>query len=117
LPWPGQVYRFTTPLGEVEITAWAISKKLSDRLTDLPGILATLVLAAVGIALVRRRFWNVLVGRRGSTHLIWIGLLMACFGIFAVVGVAAMVAGVTAKIVRMARGRPRRLQSAGPQNV
>jgi autotransporter-associated beta strand protein len=117
LPWSGQVYRFTTPLGEVEITAWAISKELSDRLTDLPVILATLVLAAVGIALVRWRFWNVLVGRRGSTHLIWIGLLMACFGIFAVVGVAAMVAGVTAKIVRMARGRPRRLQSAGPQNV
>jgi autotransporter-associated beta strand protein len=117
LPRSGQVYRFTTPLGEVEITAWAVSKKLSDRLTDLPFILATLVLAAVGIALVRRRFWNVLVGRRGSTHLIWIGLLMACFGIFAVVGVVAMVVGIMAKIVRMARGQPRRLQSAGPQSV
>jgi hypothetical protein len=120
LPRPGQVYRFTTPRGEVEITAWAISKKLSLRLYDLLLIASTLVFLLVGIVLLRLRFGSMLVSRTGSTHLIWVGLLMVVFGVFPVLGALAFVVGVAAKIARgvarMAGRRRDRLQPAGPAN-
>jgi hypothetical protein len=100
LPQSGQVYRFTTPRGEVEINAWAISKRLSDRIRGLLLVLSTLVVAVIGIGLVRWHFCSVLVGPSGSTHLIWIGLLMACLGIFPAVGILAFMAGVAAKLAR-----------------
>jgi uncharacterized membrane protein len=109
LPRSGEVYRFTTPRGEIEITAWAISKTLSHRLEYLVVVLTTLVVLVAGIILVRRQFWKALVGPVGSTHLIWIGLLMAVFGIFAVVGLLAAAVGVAAKVVRgIARAAARR---------
>jgi hypothetical protein len=116
LPRSGQVYRFTTPRGEVEITAWAISKKLSLRLYDLLLIASTLVLLVVGIVLLRLRFWSALLGPTGSTYVIWVGLLMVVFGVFPVVGGLAFVAAVAAKIARMAGRRRDRLQPAGPAN-
>ena len=100
LPQSGQVYRFTTPRGEVEITAWAVSKRVTRRLLDLLPALLTLALLVAGIVLVRLQFWSVLIGRAGSTCLVCIGLVMVVLGIFPIVGSLAVVVGVIAKLAR-----------------
>jgi hypothetical protein len=55
LPQTGQVYRFTTPRGEVQITAWAISETLRRRLLDVVPMLLTLAGILAGLVLVRVR--------------------------------------------------------------
>jgi hypothetical protein len=100
IPEMGQstVYLFTTPQGEVEISARALS---TDKLTA--GVRVALVLAAAMLVLfvvrlVRKGSFNWLIGKTGSTCLIVLGLLG--FLLFPVLGLMAVVVGTMAKIQR-----------------
>jgi hypothetical protein len=93
------VFHFTTPRGEVEITARSISDELLHRLGYAAGALAVIVLLGY---LVRRRL------RRSeaccakswvTTLMIVLGLLAVILGVLPVLGVIAIIAGIALKIV------------------
>jgi len=102
LPDQGDSYYFTTPRGEVELTARLVSGDLLRRLMEIAAV-AVAALAVWFIAAVAARggcAW--LTGRAGSTVLICLGLLSFVCGVFWVVGLAAVVVGCWAKIRRYA---------------
>ncbi len=93
LPTRGALYRFTTPRGEVEITAWSFSNDLLRRLVAMAIVaVVALVIGTAARRMDRGRFaW--LETRTGSTLLICLGLLSFFGGILPVVGLVAVVAG------------------------
>ncbi len=95
-----QVYRFTTPRGEVEITAWAVSENLLTRLLRLAGVVAALVVLACFVRLARAGWFAWLGGPGGSTLLICAGLLGLLLGILPAAGLVVLVAGIVIKIRR-----------------
>ena len=100
MPQMGQstVYLFTTPQGDVEISARALS---NDKLTAAVRsilVLAAAMLVLFVVRLVRRGSFDWLIGKTGSTCLIVLGLLALL--VFLVLGLLAVVIGVTAKIHR-----------------
>ncbi len=92
LPERGQVFNFTTPRGEVEITARAISDSLVSRLLRFAWVLGGLGIIGVVTQLVRRGGLNFLRTKLGAVLLIPFGLVLFCF--FPVLGTVAVVAGV-----------------------
>ena len=93
LPTRGALYRFTTPRGEVEITARSLADDLLRRLVEI----AVVAVVALAVVLAARRIGRGSVAwlktRSGSTLLICLGLLLFCGGILPVVGLIAVVAG------------------------
>jgi hypothetical protein len=93
LPTRGTLYRFTTPQGEVEITAWSLSDDLLRRLVQIA------IVAVVGLvvwcvtSLMGRGSFAWLETRTGSALLICLGLLSIFGGILPVVGLLAVVVG------------------------
>jgi hypothetical protein len=100
LPRRGVVYRFTTPKGDVEITARAVSRELTERTGQ--AVLAAVIFLVIlwFVWLVRRGRFQWLTGRVGSWCLIAVGLLLLC--ILPLLGLVAVCGGVTAKLRRVA---------------
>ena len=94
------VYLFTTPQGEVEISARALSNDKLKAFVQSILVLAAAMLVLFVVRLVRRGSFNWLIGRTGSTCLIVLGLLG--FFVFPVISFLAIVIGTTAKIQRSA---------------
>ncbi len=93
LPTRGRLYRFTTPRGEVKITAWSLSSDLLRRLAEM-AIVAVVALAIWFAArLVGRGGFAWLETRAGSTLLVCLGLLSCLGGVLPVLGLVAFVAG------------------------
>jgi hypothetical protein len=93
------VYRFTTPRGDVKITARSISKELVNRLGYAAGAIA--VFLVIGF-LIRRgvtgdHAW--LMKSFSTTLMIVLGLLAIIIGVLPVLGVIAIIAGITLKIM------------------
>ena len=102
LPMRGVVYRFTTPGGDVKITARAVPSRLINRLIQA-GLILAVVLVVLGAVRLRRRLgFHWLAGRTGSWCLLLVGLLSLC--VFPVIGLAAIVAGIVVKIHRIGSG-------------
>ena len=100
IPQRGVEYRFTTPRGDVEITARAVSTSFSDRL----GKLAILAAALLVLWFVWRRIGGAclafLASRHASTLLIVLSLVSIVIGIFPVAGLLGLVAGIAIKLRR-----------------
>ncbi len=105
LPRQGALYCFTTPQGEVEITARAVSTELLRRLIEIAVVAAAALVVWFAIKFAQRGGLAWWAGRSGSTLLICLGLLSLCGGVLPVVGLAAVIVGAAAKIQRRL-GRP-----------
>ena len=98
------IYYFTTPGGDVKVTARAASNRVLVQLARLGAVLAALF-AVLGIAqLVRRGAFRWVAWPMGSTFLILAGVLLMLLcplglGLF-LLGLAITVTGVTLKIRR-----------------
>jgi hypothetical protein len=101
-----QVYRFSTPRGEVEITAWAVSENLLTRLLELAAVLVAVGVLGWCVRLARAGRFAGLWGATGSTLMICVGLLALLFGVLPMAGLTALVAGIAVKIRRAAAGAP-----------
>ena len=109
-----EVYRFTTPRGEVEINAWAASRELQSRLSRLAAAAVVLALLLGAVAVVGRGGLSWPGTGHGSTALIALGLLAVLFGIFPIAGMVALAAGAAIKI---RRALARRAATAEPAPV
>jgi autotransporter-associated beta strand protein len=93
-----EVYRFTTPRGEVEITAWSASESLVNKLIYL-AVVAVAVIAVWCVARVAHRVrLSGSSGRHVSTALIALGLLALLCGFFWAAALAAILVGFVMKI-------------------
>ncbi len=112
LPARGTLYRFTTPLGDQQITARFVSDELLDRAFD--GCLALVVLLLLWIAsgLIRRGRLHWLATPAASTVLICLGILSICSGVLPIAGIAAVLLGSGLKIQRWA-SMPTSISSTG----
>jgi hypothetical protein len=107
LPRRGTRYQFTTPRGEVVITARPISRKLLDALAPL-GIVVFAGIVVTAFRRLRGPMGRITLETQSmvSTIVIVLGVLGLLFGIFPVLGLAAVVASIVWKVrVRRARRR------------
>jgi hypothetical protein len=103
LPWRGTEVLFTTPGGDVRITARAADRHSLLRLGQTSAVLAAMLLL-LGLARVARRGrFRWLAGPTGSTALILAGIASLLFGVALLPGLAALAAGTTLKIRRRMR--------------
>ncbi|MCX5654149.1 MAG: hypothetical protein NTY65_05825, partial [Planctomycetota bacterium] len=104
LPLRGTMVRFTTPRGDVEVRATAVSQPLIDGLVRLGAAVGLVVIVLVVRRLARRGTFGFAAQRTASTVLIVLGVLGVMFGVFPVAGVAAIFAGIGMKVwLRFAR--------------
>src|SRR5262249_1724506 len=95
LPERGRLYRFTTPRGEVEITARAVPLTVISRLWALVAILVTVIVIWLMGHESSRRFWIWLSGTKTlAVGLILLGLASLIGGIFPVAGLMMVLAGI-----------------------
>jgi len=102
-----EVYRFTTPLGDVQVTARAASSGAIRRLIELGILLAVLLVAAYAVRLVRRGRFRWLGGKSATTVLICLGLLGFAFGILPVAALTVAIVAVAVKIRHRVGQAPR----------
>jgi hypothetical protein len=102
LPKRGTVYRFTTPKGDVEITARAVSRELTERAVQAAIAAGIFLVVLWFVSLVRRGGFRWMTGRVGSWCLILGGLLLLC--LLPALGLLATCGGITAKLRRVADG-------------
>jgi hypothetical protein len=104
LPLRGTVYRFTTPRGDVDIRATAVSQPLIDGLVRLGAAVGLVVIVLVVRRLARRGSFGLAAQRTASTVLIVLGIAGAFCGVFPIAGVAAIFVGIGMKVwLRFAR--------------
>jgi hypothetical protein len=108
------IHRFTTPLGEVEITARSVSDQLLYRSGYVAGLLAVLVPI---VLLVWRGTRHDCRKRNSSTPLLLIvvGLLSILLGVLPMLGIIAIIAGIAIKIAGM--GKEEASASRSPLNA
>ncbi len=88
LPERGQVFYFTTPRGEVDITARPVERELGDRLISFGWLLAMIIALMIASAIVQRAARS-RTGRILSVLLLCGGgLLMILGGLFPIFGIA-----------------------------
>jgi hypothetical protein len=111
LPERGDVFRFTTPRGDVDVAASAASKPLIEGLERVGGVAALIIVVLVVRRWLRGRSFDVRTLSVASTALIVLGVIGMMVGIVPVAGLAATVAGVAVKI-HLFRARRRRPAAA-----
>jgi hypothetical protein len=89
-----ELYRFTTPRGEAELTARTISTSTLTRLGSLLGIAAASLLIWAAFRLIRRGVLNCFRHPLGATLLALAGLAALCSGLLPVVALIALLAGI-----------------------
>ena len=104
LPVRGRVYRFTTPRGEVAISARAVSNRLLGAL-EHSGVVVLAIVVGAGL------FW---IGRHGrlaglaeaggATVMIVLGVVSMITGVLPVIGLAAVVFGAVLRARAVRRG-------------
>jgi hypothetical protein len=104
LPLRGRLFRFTTPGGEMKITATAASLRLVEGAERLGAVIALVVLVWIGWRLARRGSFGHAAQRTASTVLLVLGVVGVLFGVFPVAGLAALLVGLVMKVwLRFAR--------------
>jgi hypothetical protein len=108
------IHRFTTPLGEVEITARSVSDQLLYRSGYVAGLLAVLVPI---VLLLWRGARHDCRKRNSSTPLLLVvlGLLSILLGVLPMLGIIAIIAGIAIKIAGM--GKEEATASRSPMNA
>jgi hypothetical protein len=92
------VYRFTTPRGDVEVTASAASQPLVEGLQRVGGVAALVIVVLVIRRLARGRSFGLQTQSTLSTVLIVLGIIGMFVGILPVASLIAIVIGVIMKI-------------------
>jgi len=95
LPRQGVEYQFTTPRGELVITARAVSGDMLNRLGQLGRVLALLVVVAIAWLAVAGVDWR---QSTASTVLLLLGGISVLAGLWPVLGLIAVVSAVAIKI-------------------
>ena len=113
LPQRGTLYRFSTPRGDVRITARAVSVEFLGSLKRVIG-----VLIAIGVALWVRRLivrgtFRGAAGDVLAIALIVLGGAGLMFGVLPIAGLVALAAGVIWKVALSVRRRRAAAQAAG----
>jgi autotransporter-associated beta strand protein len=103
-----QVYRFTTPRGEAELTARNISTSAVSRLHSLVAIALVFLLLWIVFALIRRGALGLFRHPLGATLLLIAGLVTLFSGLMPVIALAALIAGFVLLIVSMVERARRR---------
>jgi len=98
LPARGLVYRFTTPRGDVEVTASAASQPLIEGLQRVGGVAALVIVVLVIRRLARGRSFGLQTQSTLSTVLIVLGIIGMFVGVLPVASLIAIVIGVIMKI-------------------
>jgi hypothetical protein len=88
-----KVYRFTTPLGDQEITARNASNDLVRRLIEIAVVAGVLLLLWAVVAAIRHGLLRGLERPLASTLLICLGVVLLCSGLLPIVGVLAITVG------------------------
>jgi hypothetical protein len=103
---PGRLYRFTTPRGEMELAARAVSTAWLARLGGL-AVIAGLVLVVYGFARAgRRTTFSGLRTRTAALLLALLGVLSLLSGLLPILGLACLVIGIVAFIKLRRRRAP-----------
>jgi hypothetical protein len=101
VPLRGVEYRFTTPRGEVEITARAAGVSLLDRLGRALAAVVLVALAWAAVRLVRRATLADRFRRFAPAVLIVAGIGSVLLGILPIAGLLAIVAGIALLVARV----------------
>ena len=94
----GNVYRFTTPRGEVEIRARAVSQPLVEGLERMGSVLLLTVVMLVVWRLIRRASFGRQALGTLSTAMIILGVLGLIFGMLPILALFVFLAGIVIKI-------------------
>ncbi len=98
-----EVFRFITPLGQTELTGWAVSREWTRTGSHL-GLTAMVVLLAwLAVSLVLGGAGRWILSPAGETAIIMAGLVMLVFGLLPVAGFLMMVIGLVRKLARAVR--------------
>ncbi|MCC6127136.1 MAG: hypothetical protein IT426_19415 [Pirellulales bacterium] len=92
------IHRFTTPRGDTEITARSISDELLRRVGYALGAIAAILLIGFLARRGARRGGGWIVRSPATTSMIVLGILAVFLGVFPVLGIVAIVAGIALKI-------------------
>lgn len=103
LPQRGNEFLFTTPRGDIEITAQTVSADQVNRVGGLLLIVAGLVVIGIVYKLGRALIGN-LSRRAATTLLIVLGIASLIFGVFPVLGLIALVWGIAMALRGMMAG-------------
>jgi hypothetical protein len=95
IPQRGRIYHFTTPRGDIEITARSIPVTVLSRLYGLVAILAATSLIAALTTRHARRLWTLLANSTiAGLLLILLGLLSIILGLFPIAGLLSIAGGI-----------------------
>jgi hypothetical protein len=101
LPRRGTVYRFTTPRGEVELTARHVSNDLLTRLGGLVLVALVGLAACYGVRQARPGQLAWLARPAGIILLLLVGLVMIAGGVLPVLGLVLLAAGTVLAVGRL----------------
>ena len=102
-----QLYRFTTPRGEAELTARTVSTGALTKLLALAAIAVVCLLIWGAVCLVRKGAVGWFGHPVGAALLLLAGLVMICAGLLPVVAIFAVLCGIVLLIVSLVRRQNR----------
>ena len=105
LPERGQEYLFTTPRGDIAITAQTVSTSLVERLLRLLSLAAVILGLLLAYRLARFVGPRLLGSVAGNVCLLLVGVLSMLIGVFPVAGLLLLVIGVGQLVLRRVRQR------------
>jgi hypothetical protein len=108
IPVRGQVFYFTTPRGDVEVTARAVSRRSLDNVRYLVIALVVAALAVIAYRVVGREGFAVSRGRMLARAAVIAGTICIVIGFLPILGVVLALAGIAASI-RNRRAAPARV--------
>jgi hypothetical protein len=103
LPQRGSLYQFTTPRGEVEITAEAVSDDLLGRLFNAAIALAAIVVVGYAVRLASRGRLGWLGGPAATTLMLCLGMLAIVTGVLPIAGILMFACGAVILKIRRLR--------------
>ncbi|MBC8872161.1 MAG: hypothetical protein H8E44_22240 [Planctomycetes bacterium] len=113
LPDRGVEFMFTTPRGEVEITARAVSAPITERLAWLFAIAVAIVVLYVVYRFARRIVPWLVGSQVGASLLFLAGVFSLLFGLFPIAALAAFVVGIV-QLIRLSITNRRRRRERAP---
>jgi hypothetical protein len=116
LPLRGREYLFTTPRGDIDITARAVSEPLLGRLIRLLAIAAGFVVLLVLLRVLPRIARVVHGSRWFAAAVLVIGLLSLLLGIFPILALAALIYGLV-QLIRLEIARRREHSAPRPMGA
>jgi len=106
LPQRGREYLFTTPRGDIEITARAVSEPLVGRLIRLLALAVASVVLIVLLRVLARVLPALHRNRWIVAAVLLVGLMALVLGIFPILGLAALIYGLV-QLIRLQIARRR----------